>query len=1008
MSQEGLEVKEPQLDLAAIRERLANSKGREYWRSLDSLADTPAFREFLHREFSNNATQWLDHVSRRRFLKLMGASMGLAGLTACGISQPEKIVPYVREPEDMVQGKPLFYATATALSGYALGLLVESHEGRPTKIEGNPEHPTSQGATDIWAQASVLDLYDPDRSKVVAKRGRISTYANFLEEFRAAIGAERPRRGAGIRVLSTSTSSPTLATQMRAMRQTFPDARWYQYEPINEDSALAGAQLAFGRPVHSVYRFSEADVILSLDADFLLTMSGRVQYGREFARRRRPSPEQQGERAMNRFYMVESTPTNTGAKADHRLPLRAGEVEGFARQVAARLGVNVPQAEGGTVPEAWIEALVADLGAARGRSLIIPGYNQPPAVHALAHAMNQSLGNVGRTVLYTEPVLAEPAPQVAGLRQLTQELAAGQVHVLVILGGDPAYTAPADVPFQANISRAAFSVHLGDYGPDNSATSARTVWHVPRSHYLEAWGDTRAIDGTASIQQPLVEPLYTSRSEIEIMSAFSSRPDASSYETVRSTWRAQVAPNLDFEVYWRRAVHDGVVPNTALPPIQPALSGDLASRLGAPMPVSAGLELMFHPDPSIYDGRYANNGWLQELPKPLTKLVWDNAALVSPALAEELQLNNEDVVELRYQGRTLRAAVWIYPGMPGNSVSVWLGYGQPLLGRVSAGTGFNAYNLRTAAAPWYGGGLEIAKTGEKYTLVNTQDHHTLAGREIARHVDAEEYERNPEAVHELAHEPEQVSLYPEYAYNGHAWGMAVDMTTCIGCNACVVACQSENNIPIVGKDQVSNGREMHWIRIDTYYTGTDLDNPETIMQPMFCQHCEKAPCEYVCPVVATSHSSEGLNDMTYNRCVGTRFCSNNCPYKVRRFNWLQYHDKSIESLKLQKNPDVTVRERGVMEKCTYCTQRISAARINASKENRPIRDGEVLTACQAACPADALVFGNINEQGSHVMALKNQPRNYSVLGELNTVPRTTYLAMIRNPNPRLIGEGGSE
>ncbi|MDQ3855422.1 MAG: 4Fe-4S dicluster domain-containing protein, partial [Chloroflexota bacterium] len=776
-------------------------------------------------------------------------------------------------------------------------------------------------------------------------------------------------------------------------------AKWIQWEPVNEDNVRRGAELAFGAPVHTIYGFPRADVILSLDADFLGTMPGHVQYGREFARRRRPRTEGS---EMNRFYMAESTPTNTGAKADHRLRMRASEVEGFARLVASRLGIGVQTGGRSPVPEATVNALVADLRAARGRSLVIAGPNQPPAVHALAHAMNQTLGNVGSTVTYTDQVVADTGDQLTGLQQLVSDMQAGRVSVLIVIGGDPVYTAPADLPFADALRKVKLSVHLSEYGPDNSATSGRTTWHIPRSHYLEAWGDSRAIDGTVSLQQPLIEPLYESRSDLELVAALTGSPDSTAHDLVRDYWKTQLPGNLDFEVYWRRLAHDGVVPNTALPVRPVRLNANLASQLGAPRTApSSGLEIIFQPDPSIYDGRWVNNGWLQELPKPMTKLVWDNAALMSPNTASELGVENEDVVELRYQGRTVRAPVWIAFGHPDNAVSVWLGYGQPNIGAVAEGAGFNAYALRTSRAPWFDSGLSVRKLEEKYTLVSTQDHFSIEGRDHARHATAEEYQRNPNVIQEQAEGHIGVSMYPEYKYAGNAWGMAVDMSTCIGCNACVVACQAENNIPVVGKAQVNNGREMHWLRIDTYFTGTDLSNPEVILQPMFCQHCEKAPCEYVCPVAATVHSSEGLNDMVYNRCVGTRYCSNNCPYKVRRFNWLQYNDKKTEILKLQRNPDVTVRERGVMEKCTYCTQRIAEARILASKENRAIRDGEILTACQAACPADALVFGNINDSTSHVVALKKQARNYSVLGQLNTAPRTTYLATLRNPNPTL-------
>ncbi|HWP46718.1 MAG TPA: TAT-variant-translocated molybdopterin oxidoreductase [Candidatus Limnocylindrales bacterium] len=1001
----GQQTTDKRLDLASIRARLKATQGSLYWRSLEELAETEDFQEFLHREFPQQAAEWPDPVSRRQFLRLMGASLALAGLNACARPPDEKIVPYVRPPEEIVPGKPLFFATAMSLGGFATGLLVESHMGRPTKIEGNPDHPASLGATDVFAQASVLTLYDPDRSETVTYRGDIRPWEVFLAEFRKVLAEQRKTRGTRLRILTETVTSPTLAHQLQGVLTMFPSAKWHQYEPVGRDNVRAGAKLAFGEYVETQYRFDKAEIVLALGSDFLTWGPGSLRYTRDFVTKRRM---QMGEGKMNRLYVVECTPSNTGAVADHRLPLRADEIEGFARAVAVALGVEIGALGNQSItppiiPAQWIGALVRDLQQHRGTSLILVGPEQPPLVHALAHAMNHALGNVGNTVVYTDPVEANPVDQMASLRELVQDMDQGLVDVLVILGGNPAYTAPADLPFGERLAKVGFSVHLSLYEDE---TSVLCHWHIPEAHYLESWSDTRAYDGTITILQPLIAPLYGGKTAHEVLAAFTDKPEQTSYDIVRDYWKSRKISG-DFEQFWRTVLNAGFIPDTALPPKSVSLKPDWVQRAielqkpEGPGIGSPSLEIVFQPDPCIWDGRFANNGWLQELPKPLTKLTWDNAALISPATAERLGLSNEDVVKLIYRGRVVSAPVWIMPGHADHSVTVHLGYGRTRAGRVGTGQGFNAYVLRTSDGPWFGSGLEIQKTGQKYPLACTQMHHSMEGRNLVRSASLEQYRENPNFVHEGESEAGPYpSLYPEYEYKGYAWGMAIDLSACVGCNACIIACQSENNIPIVGKDQVMKSREMHWLRIDRYYAG-GLDNPETYYQPVLCMQCEKAPCEVVCPVAATSHSAEGLNDMVYNRCVGTRYCSNNCPYKVRRFNFLQYSDWNTPSLKLLRNPDVTVRSRGVMEKCTYCVQRINAARIEAEKEGRQIRDGEILTACQAVCPADAIVFGNINDPNSRVSKLKAEPRNYGLLAELNTKPRTTYLAVIRNPNPEM-------
>jgi len=986
-----IETNQKRFDLGALRARLEKTKGRDYWRSLEELADTPEFLEYVHNEFTPGTSEWTNPLKRREVLKLLGASLGLAGLMACTKQPDEKIVPYVKAPEDAVPGRPLFFASAFTLGGAAAGILVESHTGRPTKIEGNPDHPGSLGATDAHAQASLLTMYDPDRSQALIKEGRISSWVAFQAAAAAVREDLLARKGAGFRILTETVTSPTLAGQIRGLLEEMPEARWHQYEPVTRDGARAGAKIAFGEVVNTVYQLESADVVLSLDADFLGSGLGAVRYAREFAQRRKVH---EGAK-MNRLYVVEPTPSVTGAVADHRLALSSTEIEGFARALAAALGLSVPGAQAGG-PAEWVRAVAADLQKHRGASLVIAGDYQPASVHAMAHAINVALGNVSKTVIYTQPVEAEPAEQLSSLRDLVADMNAGKVNTLLILGGNPVFDAPADLAFAGSLNKVPLRIHLGLYEDETAELCHR---HIPETHFLEAWSDAQAYDGTAGIIQPLIAPLYGGKSAHEILTVFSGQPDRSGHDIVKAFWQGR-QPGDGFEQAWRKFLHDGVIAG-ATPPSKPVvLKKDFATALDAPKQ-ARGLEITFRPDPTIWDGRFANNGWLQELPKPLTKLTWDNAALVSPKAAERLGLSNGDLAELRYGGRALEAPVWIMPGQAENTVTVHLGYGRWRSGKIGTGVGFNAYAIRTSAAPWSDGGLEIHKTGRKHPLACTQDHQSMEGRNLVRTGTLDEYRKDPHFAHHGTHEPETgLTLYPGFEYKGYAWGMAIDLNACTGCGACVVACQAENNIPVVGKEQVIRGREMHWIRVDRYFQG-GLDNPETHQQPVMCQHCENAPCEVVCPVGATAHSEEGLNQMAYNRCVGTRYCSNNCPYKVRRFNFFRFADWSTESLKPMRNPDVTVRSRGVMEKCTYCVQRINHARIEAEKEDRRIRDGEVVTACQAVCPSQAIVFGDINDPNSRVAKLKKASLNYGILTELNTRPRTTYLARVRNPNPEL-------
>jgi len=1014
------------LDLVQIRARLEKDGDRRTWQSLQELAETQEYKDFLHHEFPYDPAKSPSAVSRRDALKFMAASAAFAGLTACTKLPTQKIVPYVQAPEEIVPGKPLFYATAMSLGGVATGVLVESHMGRPTKIEGNPQHPASLGATDAFTQASILTLYDPDRPQVMTHQGRIRAWSDFLATIDRIREDQGASKGAGLRILTETITSPTLADQLQSLLKQFPQAKWHQYEPAGRDNARQGSRLAFGQYMNTFYRFDKTDVILAIDSDFLCYGPGSLRYARDFADKRRITDANS---TMNRLYAIESTPSNTGAMADHRLALRASDVEGFARAVAAQLGVKGTSSASAPpdIPAGWIPALARDLQKHSGSSLVIAGDQQPPVVHALAHAMNHALGNIGKTVMCTDSIEANPVDQTQSLRDLVNDIRAGSVDTLIIIGGNPVYNAPADLDLRSLFfppapapdaphppSKVKLKIHLSLY---HNETSELCDWHIPECHYLESWGDARAYDGTVSIIQPLISPLYQSKSAHELLAVLLGEAGNSAHDIVHDFWKSK-KPAMDFEKFWLTTLHDGVMADTALPEkTVSAAKFNFGAQASTPasQPGAGSMELVFRPDPTIWDGSFANNGWLQEMPKPNTKLTWDNAAMLSAATAERLGVVNGDLVELRSSGRTVKAPAWIMPGHANDSVTVHLGYGRTRAGRLGTGIGFSAYSLRTSDAPWIATGLEITKTGERYPLATTQHQHIIErqhskvdeestaafDRDLVRVARLEEFRKNPDFAKDPPERTtEAQSLYPGYKYEGYAWGMAVDLNSCIGCGACVVACQAENNIPVVGKDQVAAGRAMHWIRIDTYFKG-DLETPETYYEPVICMHCENAPCEGVCPVGATLHSPEGLNEMVYNRCVGTRYCSNNCPYKVRRFNFKLYSDWTTPSLFALRNPNVTVRSRGVMEKCTYCIQRINKAKIASELEDRNVRDGEILTACQQSCPTQALVFGNINDPNSRVAKLKAQSRDYSLVAELNTRPRTTYQARLRNPNPEI-------
>lgn len=1036
--------------------------GDDMWLGIEQFANTPEFNEMLHREFPEDATAWNDPVSRRTFLTLSGASVALAGI-GCSPrpASKEKIYPYVKQPEQITPGLPLFYASGYTQQGVTTGILVKSREGRPIKIEGNPSHPGSLGSTDVFMQASLLNMYDPDRSRQIVngKTGEEITWETAIAQLKTKLS-----KSSKIRVLTETVGSPSLAQVIDNFVKQFPGGSWVQYEPVSRDNVREGAKLAYGEYVNAVYDFTKALRVVAIDSDFLAAGVGSVRYAKDFNSLRKtavagkdshghdamvtPTAEQ-----MNRLYSVESTLTPTGGVADHRLPMKSAEIESFVRALAIKLGVSVPEGAALTgLAKNWIDPLAKDLLAHEGKSILIAGEHQSAAVHAIVHNINAKLKNLGSTIKLTRTVEAQPSNQLADYKKLVEDMAAGKVDALFILGANPAYTSPADIDFVAALKKVAVKVHMGSHVDE---TAVYCDYHFNEAHNLESWGDGRAFDGTASVSQPLIAPLFAGKSISELLASLTNNaPAVTAQEIVKSYWQSQAKDSADFAIWWQHVLQDGVVPNTAFPPVakQPT-----TTNIPAYKAAGKGLELNLRPDPNLFDGRFANNGWLQELPRPITKLTWENAAIISPKTAMELGFSvsavrsgggehgksQVDMGELTIGGKKLTVAVWIQPMHVDDAITLYLGSGRTRSGQIG-NTGFNAYKLRASDAPDFASGAELKPNGEKFILACTQSHHSMEGRRPARAAYLEEFRENPNfakvaaiaapewkeidetlpgnehkhADHDHDHDSKKddhahaphdkrtvpLTMYPDTNKEGRRWAMAIDLTQCNGCSVCLIACQAENNIPVVGKEQVTKGREMHWIRVDRYYEGKDPNDAANLVahfQPVPCQQCEKAPCEVVCPVAATVHSSDGLNDMVYNRCVGTRYCSNNCPYKVRRFNFLTFADWKTDTLKLMRNPEVSVRERGVMEKCTYCIQRIRAAEIEAERQFRPINDGEIVTACEAACPTGAITFGDLSIKGSKVNQKKSQANNYGLLAELNTMPRTTYLAAIRNPNPEM-------
>ncbi len=1073
--------------MSAGNGRPSAGSARKYWRSPEQAQGGERAAEFLHREFPQGASEappelLREGLSRRSVLAMLGSTASLAGLVGCDVVRRpvEHIVPYVDAPEGLVPGIPLAYATTMPFGNRALGVVMTSHDGRPTKVEGNELHPSSGGASSVWAQSSILDLYDPDRSRTVRFGDQASSWDDLVAAWTEGDLAPAAD-GAGLAILAEPSSSPTLLRLRSALLERYPQARWVTWQPVSEENTDRGLESAAGARCRALYHLDRTQVLLTLDSDLLSTEGDSVRNLRGYAKARRTSDS--GASTMLRHYAVDGVHSLTAANADHRLRVQSGRVAAFVARLGHALaahGIDLPLDGGAPAPdidEAWVKAAAADLVGHRGTGLIVAGDRQPPEVHAAVHALNSALGNVGATMTCHQTPDSGSSSD-ADLAALTAALNEGAVDRLLILGANPVYSAPADLDFAAALEKLNNGGALIHVGTHRDETSRFARWHVPLAHYLESWSDARATDGTASVVQPLIEPLHGARSAIEVLALAALGEARDGRDLVRETWsgifglpledgaKAEAAVEADveavdetaveegeegseeadappeeadappvdpmslpvpvalseFEIAWRRVLHDGVQEASAAPAAELAAvapedcAAAVRSAGNAARPLAEGdeLEVVFRCSAALHDGRFANNGWLQELPDPINKLTWDNAALISPATASALGLENEDLVTVTCGERELELPVWQVPGQADHSVTIDLGYGRDFGGRIASAVndadhtpGRNAYLLRTSDA-LHVGRCTLRASGGSYPLAQTQDHHSMEGRPLIREADLDYFEEHPDFATAHSEKPHENSMWDEWTYrDSPQWGMTIDLNSCIGCNACVVACQSENNVPIVGKDQVMEGREMHWLRIDRYFSSEGESDglvdpfphdPQTNFQPVPCMQCENAPCEQVCPVAATVHDDEGLNAMVYNRCIGTRYCSNNCPYKVRRFNYFNFTKDTPEVMKLGKNPDVTIRSRGVMEKCTYCVQRISRAKVDARQDGRPLADGDVVTACQQACPADAIRFGDITDAASQIVEAKSSPRNYNLLDDLHTKPRTTYLAKIRHPN----------
>jgi molybdopterin-containing oxidoreductase family iron-sulfur binding subunit len=1003
----------------------------KYWRSVDelnrakSIALGAANSMTAHsavNEFPPGADRLEEgSVSRRGFMQLMGASTALATVGAACQKPNEKIVPFVRRPEEVTPGNPLHFATAYALDGFASGLIVTSHEGRPTKVEGNPDHPVTMGATTAIEQALILGLYDDDRAKVLRRGREPWAWRAFIADTKARAERLAANQGAGLRFLVDPSASPLLGDLRRRILERFPKAKFVSWSSTTSDGAAEGPRLAYGQALVAQNHYDKAKVILSLDADFLGEGPELVRANRGFAARREPGPD------MSRLYVVEPALTGTGAMADHRLRVRGTDVPSFAAALVAEFARDLPTLaplaglpKGASFDARWVKAVAHDLKRYKGETLVVAGRRQPPAVHALAAAINDALGNVGKTVSYTvSPFDLPSGPKALG--GLVEDLAAGTVDTLVITASNPVYTAPADFKLAQLLPRVPTTIYHGLYEDETASVSSMMI---PATHVLETWGDARALDGTASIVQPLIAPLWGAYTESQVLAAFLGEGDVSPHDLLRRFWAGQKPSTEDlpganpsaFDGAWEKWLADGVLPDTTAQAVNvpavnaQALSQVVSAQLAALTAKSEGLEIGFVNDQRIHDGRFANNAWLQELPHSITKHTWDNPVFISEATAKAQGLETGDVVALQYRDRSVEGPILIVPGHADDAVTVALGGGRSGAGAsIAGGVGFNAGAIRTSEAFWFDRGLKLVRTGDSHKFAITEDQWTMSpdGRKAPPPaVDAtlaevlHEHSKFHEELEERRGPLPTIHEPVDYSTQTYKWGMSIDLNKCTGCNACVVACQSENNIPVVGKENVRKGRHMQWIRIDRYFEGP-IEDPEMVYQPLGCVHCETAPCEYVCPVEATTHSDEGLNDMAYNRCIGTRYCSNNCPYKVRRFNFLNYTGDYTAARMMGTNPDVTVRTRGIMEKCTYCVQRIERKRIETRIAGTTIKDQELQTACQQGCPARAIEFGSLHDPNARVTRLQADPRRYDLLHELGTRPRTVHLARVRNINPDL-------
>ncbi len=1078
-------------DVACTTGGVSAATGKAFWRSLDELAETPEFRDRLQREFPAFASE-LSEESRRDFMKIMGAGLALAGavaLPAC--RRPDhKILTYNRDPEHVVPGVPLFYATAMPMpGGGAQGLLAKTHEGRPTKVEGNPLHPVNRGRSDSIAQASVLSLYDPDRSTSVRKGAETSDWAAFESFARGHFAKFDASKGAGLAFLVEKATSPSRDWLRGRIKARWPQASWLPYEAIDQSSSIEGVRSAFGEALRPTFALEKAKVIVSLGRDFL-SEPGGLSNARGFATGRTVRQGKASEAEMNRLYVIESMMTITGGSADHRLRLKPSDAVGVSlallKAVLEKAGrgdlAGSVTGANGHGHEAWVDAAADDLVAAHGACAVMAGESMPAGVHALVCAANEALGATSGVVSYVRVGEDVGASSLESIRRVSEGISGGSVDTLVVIGCNPVFDAPADLEFAAKYTKVPTTVHLG---VNLDETAVASTWHINRAHYLESWGDVASWDGTISCVQPMIAPIFGGKTELELLGVIAGDEERDGYGMVRRTWREMTGLRDEaFEKSWKRALHDGFLAGSAPKSAAPKVKNDGVSGAarGVAAVKSGEMEALFLPDAKLWDGRFANNGWLQEQPHPTTKVTWDNPAMLSPATAARLGVSNTDTVEVSVGGRTVRMVAWVVPGLADDTVALEMGQGRATGGRLCVGTGFNVYAVRgtdgmsvatdgVSVRKGAGAAVDRAYAG---IVACTQDHHSMEDRPLIREIDLAAWKKHGDTVFEskdaygnkrslalgeqlgdLSHTPLNRDVYLErqrhayrmddpeagrnrrqqqmYPLGRQQWGMSIDLTTCTGCGACVTACQSENNIPVIGKAEVWKGREMHWIRVDRYFAGS-VDDPEMAVQPVNCMHCENAPCETVCPVNATIHGPEGTNDMAYNRCIGTRYCSNNCPYKVRRFNWFDYATKDFkggfgqlgkglpedlmprneafvpprlraeisELETLQRNPNVTVRSRGVMEKCTYCLQRINRARVETKLQDlKGIPDGFFEVACQQACPSESIVFGDISDPTSEASALRTHGRTYAMLGYLNTAPRTTYMVRLRNPNPRI-------